>query len=236
MSLILSLHQIKEMDREQVGGKAFALAISSQSGMNVPDALCVKTDAYNQFLNVAGLRERILLEVNRKNFQEMRWEEMWDASLRIRNMFLKTPTPPGIAQELRSAIKDHFGDKAVVVRSSAPGEDSPHASFAGLHESYVNVRGTEAILEHVRLVWASLWSDAALLYRQELGLDIEKSAMAVLIQEIVNGERSGVAFSKNPNDGSQSVIESVYGLNAGLVDGTVEPDRWLLQQNEGVRS
>ena len=233
MSLIISLHQIKDVDREQVGGKAFALAISSQSGMSVPGALCVKTEAYNQFVNVAGLRERILLEVNRKNFQEMRWEEIWDASLRIRNMFLKTPIPPGIAQELRSAIKDHFGDKAVVVRSSAPGEDSPHASFAGLHESYVNVQGTEAILEHVRLVWASLWSDAALLYRQELGLDIEKSAMAVLIQEIVNGERSGVSFGKNPNDESQSVIESVYGLNAGLVDGTVEPDRWLLDRTTG---
>ena len=233
MSLIIPLHQIKEEDREQVGGKAFSLAILSQIGMNVPDALCVKTEAYNQFVNFAGLRERILLEVNRKNFQEMRWEEMWDASLRIRNMFLKTPIPPEIAEELRSPIEDKFKDKAVVVRSSAPGEDSSQASFAGLHESYVNIQGMEAILEHLRLVWASLWSDAALLYRQELGLDIEKSAMAVLIQEIVNGERSGVAFGKNPNDGSQAVIEAVYGLNAGLVDGTVEPDRWLLDRDTG---
>jgi pyruvate,water dikinase len=88
-------------------------------------------------------------------------------------------------------------------------------------------------LEHVRLVWASLWSDAALLYRQELGLNIERSSMAVLIQEIVNGDRSGVAFGKNPNDGSQAVIEAVYGLNAGLVDGTVEPDRWILDRHTG---
>ncbi|NWG04740.1 MAG: hypothetical protein HXY44_17945, partial [Syntrophaceae bacterium] len=130
-------------------------------------------------------------------------------------------------------IAEKFRDKAVVVRSSAPGEDSSQASFAGLHESYVNIRGTEAILEHLRLVWASLWSDAALLYRQELGLDIERSTMAVLIQEIVNGERSGVAFGKNPNDGSQAVIEAVYGLNAGLVDGTVEPDRWILDRQTG---
>jgi len=233
VSLIIPLHQIKEEDREQFGGKAFSLAILSRIGMNVPDALCVKTEAYKQFVNFAGLRERILLEVNRKNFQEMRWEEMWDAALRIRNMFLQTPIPSEIAEALRSPIEERFKDKAVVVRSSAPGEDSSQASFAGLHESYINIRGTEAILEHVRLVWASLWSDAALLYRQELGLDIEKSAMAVLIQEIVNGERSGVAFGKNPNDGSQSVIEAVYGLNAGLVDGTVEPDRWLLDRATG---
>lgn len=233
MSPIISLQQIKEEDREQVGGKAFSLAILSQIGMNVPDALCVKTEAYNRCVSLAGLRERILLEVNRKNFQEMRWEEMWDASLRIRNMFLKTPVPPEIAKELRSTIEEKFKGKAVVVRSSAPGEDSAQASFAGLHESYVNIQGTEAILEPLRLVWASLWSDAALLYRQELGLDIEKSAMAVLIQEIINGERSGVAFGKNPNDGSQAVIEAVYGLNAGLVDGTVEPDRWILDRATG---
>lgn len=201
--------------------------------MNVPDALCVKVEGYKQFVNLAGLKERILLEVNRKNFQEMRWEEMWDASLRIRNMFLKTPVPPEIAEKLRPMIEEKFKDKAVVVRSSAPGEDSAQASFAGLHESYVNIRGTEAILEHLRLVWASLWSDAALLYRQELGLNIEKSDMAVLIQEIVNGERSAVAFGKNPNDGFQAVVEAVYGLNMGLVDGTVEPDRWLVARATG---
>ena len=233
MSLIISLQHIEEEDREQVGGKTFSLAILSQTGMNVPDALCVKTEAYNRCVSLAGLRERILLEVNRKNFQGMRWEEMWDASLRIRNMFLQTPIPSEIAKELQSPIEEKFKDKTVVVRSSAPGEDSAQASFAGLHESYVNIQGTEAIMEHLRFVWASLWSDAALLYRQELGLDIEKSAMAVLIQEMVNGERSGVAFGKNPNDGSQAVIEAVYGLNAGLVEGTVEPDRWLLDRATG---
>jgi len=230
MSLIIPLDQIKEEDKEGVGGKAFSLALLSQTGMNVPEALCVKSEAYLQFITCAGLRERILLEINRKNFKEMRWEEIWDASLRIRNLFLHTPVPQEIGLELQSPIAEKFRDKAVVVRSSAPGEDSSQASFAGLHESYVNIRGVEAILEHLRLVWASLWSDAALLYRQELGLEIEKSTMAVLIQEIVNGERSGVAFGKNPNDASQAVIEAVYGLNSGLVDGTVEPDRWILDR------
>jgi phosphoenolpyruvate synthase/pyruvate phosphate dikinase len=230
MSLIIPLDQIKEEDKEGVGGKAFSLALLSQTGMNVPEALCVKSEAYLQFITCAGLRERILLEINRKNFKEMRWEEIWDASLRIRNLFLHTPVPQEIGMELQSPIAEKFRDKAVVVRSSAPGEDSSQASFAGLHESYVNIRGVEAILEHLRLVWASLWSDAALLYRQELGLEIEKSTMAVLIQEIVNGERSGVAFGKNPNDASQAVIEAVYGLNSGLVDGTVEPDRWILDR------
>lgn len=233
MSFILWLRQIEEKDQERVGGKAYSLARLFRAGMNIPEALCVTTDAYQHFIASAGLRERILLEINRKPFKEMRWEELWDAALRIRNMFLQTPIPSEILEVLRPSIEERFKDKAVVVRSSAPGEDSSKASFAGLHESYLNIRGTKTILEHLRLVWASLWSDAALLYRQELGLDTERSAMGVLIQEIVNGERSGVAFSKNPNNGAQAVLEAVYGLNSGLVDGTVEPDRWILDRYSG---
>ena len=76
-------------------------------------------------------------------------------------------------------------------------------------------------LEHMRLVWASLWSDRALLYRRELNLDVRRSAMAVLIQALVPGDRSGVAFSRNPLNDAQAVIEAVHGLNEGLVDGTV---------------
>lgn len=91
-----------------------------------------------------------------------------------------------------------------MVRSSAPGEDSRRTSFAGLHASFVNVAGLQAVLEHLKLVWASLWSDAALLYRRELGLDVRTSAMAVLIQEMVAGDRSGVAFGQNPQEPSQA--------------------------------
>jgi pyruvate,water dikinase len=233
MSFVIPLNEISDRDRLCVGGKGFSLAIMAQKDMNVPDALCISTEAYNDYVASTGLRERILLELNRKDFKDMRWEEMWDASLRIRNMFLKTPIPSGVSAALKRAVDATLAGKAVVVRSSAPGEDSAKASFAGLHESYVNVRGTEAILEHIRLVWASLWSDAALLYRQELGLDVERSTMAVVVQEIVAGEQSGVAFGKNPNDESQAVIEAVYGLNQGLVDGTVTPDRWILDRHTG---
>ena len=233
MRSIIPLQEITEADREQVGGKAFSLATLGRMGMNVPDALCVTAEVYNRFITLTHLRERILLELNRKSFREMRWEEMWDAALRIRNMFLTASLPHEIDAELRPRIEDRFKDEAVVVRSSAPGEDSSNTSFAGLHESYVNIRGVQPILEHIRLVWASLWSDGALLYRQELGLDFEKNSMAVLVQKIVPGERSGVVFGKNPNDGTQAVIEAVYGLNMGLVDGTVEPDRWILNRETG---
>ncbi|MFZ2087764.1 MAG: PEP/pyruvate-binding domain-containing protein, partial [Desulfobaccales bacterium] len=131
-----------------------------------------------------------------------------------------------------SALAPHLPERCVV-RSSAPGEDSRQASFAGLHASFVNVVGLDAVLDHIKLVWASLWSDAALLYRRELGLDVRKSSMAVVIQEMVAGGTSGVVFGQNPQEASQAVIEAVYGLNQGLVDGTVEPDRWLLDRETG---
>jgi pyruvate,water dikinase len=233
MTLVLPLKTIRDEDRERVGGKAFSLARMAQSGMKVPDTLCVTTDAYMRFVKESGLRERILMELNRKAFKDMRWEEMWDTALRIRNMFLNTRLSKELGRILRDAVVSVFEEGAVVVRSSAPGEDSAKASFAGLHESYVNIKGPDATVEHIKLVWASLWSDRALLYRQELGLDVERSTMAVIIQDIVVGERSGVAFGQNPNDASQAVIEAVYGLNQGLVDGTVQPDRWILDRLSG---
>ena len=234
MELVISLEQIGMEDRERVGGKAFALAKMAENGMRVGEALCVTVDAYQLHLAVTGLGPRILMELNRKDFAEVRWEEMWDVALRIRNLFIKTDIPADLRGLLSKAVGPELSDEPLVVRSSAPGEDSFHASFAGLHESYVNVRGVDSILEHVKLVWASLWSDRALLYRQELGLDVEKSSMAVVIQPLIVGERSGVVFGVDPNDPNQAVIESVYGLNQGLVDGSIEPDRWLLDRNSGA--
>jgi len=233
MSLILDLQDITKKDRDRVGGKFYALARLSKSGLNVPRAVCISTNAYRIFIQSTGLADRIRLEMSRKRFEDMRWEEIWDSALRIRNMFANTSLPPDIAEPIRKAIIAHFSDKRVVVRSSAPAEDSAQASFAGLHESFVNVEGVDAIVEHVQKVWASLWSDAALLYRQELALDIETSSMAVIIQEIVIGECSGVVFGRSPQDATQAVIESVYGLNQGLVDGTVEPDNWVLERSTG---
>jgi rifampicin phosphotransferase len=230
MNWILSAEEIQSGDRNRVGGKGYALSLLAKNGFRIPRTVCVTSDVYHEFVLRTGLRERILLELHRKDFKEMRWEEIWDCATRIRNMFLSKPFPEDIAQEIRFAIGGRFRDKSVAVRSSAPEEDDAQSSFAGLHESYINVTGVESILKHLRLVWASLWSDAALLYRQEIGLDVEKSSMAVVIQETVAGDRSGVVFTKNPNDESQGIIESVYGLNQGLVDGTVEPDRWIMDR------
>ncbi|MEE4275688.1 MAG: PEP/pyruvate-binding domain-containing protein [Thermoleophilia bacterium] len=233
LPLVLPEAEVDARVAPYVGGKALALAKLSRAGLAVPPFSVVTTAAYEAFVD-GPLQARILFELERKDVADMRWEEIWDAALRIRNLFLATPLPAALRDALAAALGARAEEGPVVVRSSAPGEDSAGASFAGLHESYVNVRGLDAILEHVRLVWASLWSDAALLYRRELGLDPLRSRMAVVVQEIVAGERSGVAFSRHPERDDQALVEAVHGLNQGLVDGTVEPDRWVLERDSGV--
>jgi pyruvate,water dikinase len=181
-----------------------------------------------------GLRGRILIEFSRKRLEQMRWEEMWDASLRIRHMFAQAPWPEPVRERVAPVLDAAFGETPVAVRSSAPGEDTQRASFAGVHASFVNVRGLDAILENVKLVWASLFSDAALLYARELGLDVLRSSMAVVVQELVLGDCSGVVFTRSPGREDQGVIEAVHGLNQGLVDGVIAPDRWLVSRNAGA--
>ena len=234
MRFAIPLSNVTEAHRPFVGGKAHALAMMSRVGMTVPDCLCITTGAYAAYIGATGIDGRIGLELNRKKFEDMRWEEIWDASLRIRNIFLRTPLPRDLEEDLAASLAAVFPhEQPVVVRSSAPGEDSAQMSFAGLHESYVNVRGVAAILDHIRLVWASLWSDRALLYRKELGLDIRQSTMAVVVQELAAGERSGIIFTMSPEQAGQAVVEAVHGLNQGLVDGTIEPDRWLIDRESG---
>ena len=173
------------------------------------------------------------MELGRKTLAEMRWEEIWDAALRIRSRFSMAEVPAEIGDSISTALEVLGIDTSLAVRSSAPGEDSVSRSFAGLHESFINVTGTQAVLDAVRLVWASLWSDAALLYRKELNLDPLTSEMAVLVQEMRSDSPSGVAFGRDPRtgDNDHAIIEAVPGLCAELVDGEVDPDRWIMNRS-----
>jgi phosphoenolpyruvate synthase/pyruvate phosphate dikinase len=232
MKLCLPLEKIKPDQTQQFGGKTTALAKLVAENYNVPLSLGISTIAYRHYLSETNLQSRILMELGRKDLADMRWEEIWDAALRIRSLFLTTPVPHTLSKHLLDHLKTVFQDQPVVVRSSAPAEDSATTSFAGLHESCVNVRGPESFLLAIRKVWASLWSDRAILYRKELGLDLKTSAMAVLVQELVSGEKSGVAFSRSPTNPDSQAIEAVWGLNQGLVDGSVEPDFWELSRSD----
>lgn len=219
-----------------VGGKAVNLARLAGAGFRVPRGFCITAEAYQRFLEEGDLQRTLHMELGRKALESLRWEEIWDAALRIRSAFLRTAIPSAVAHAITMAVAEMPAGKGLAVRSSAPGEDTARSSFAGLHESFVNVVGEAAVLDAVRAVWASLWSDAALLYRRELALDPASSAMAVLVQEMVDGGPSGIAFARDPRPGASSiraVIEAVPGPCRELVDGLVDPDRWVLDRRTG---
>jgi phosphoenolpyruvate synthase/pyruvate phosphate dikinase len=106
MNWILSAEEIQSGDRNRVGGKGYALALLVKNGFRIPRTVCITSDLYHEFVLRTGLRERILLELHRKDFKEMRWEEIWDCATRIRNMFLSKPFPGDFAQEIHTAIGD----------------------------------------------------------------------------------------------------------------------------------
>ena len=230
--MIIPIKKIKEKNLPKVGEKAYNLSRLNSLGYLIPEGISLTEDLYRKFLNETGLIDKIKMELARRELSAMRWEELWDTSLRIRNLFLRTEIPEKVYRELQHGLAE-YDEIPVVVRSSAPGEDSGNSSFAGLHESYVDIRGTDSIITHIKLVWASLWSDKALLYRKELGLDPWKSSMGVIVQKLITGEVSGVAFSRDPTGQEHMVIEAVPGLNQDLVDGRVEPERWMIDPNDG---
>ena len=187
---VIPLREAAECEERAIGGKAAKLARLAQTGFRVPGGFLITTKAYEYFLEDQDLARLIRMELGRKTFALMRWEEIWDVALRIRSVFLATPIPQALAQ---------------------------------------------AIVDAVCVVWASLWSDAALLYRQELALDPVLSRMAVVVQEVIDEDRSGVAFGRDPREASrnQSIVEAVPGPCGDLVDGLVDPDRWTLDRSTG---
>ncbi len=234
-SWLIPLRETADLGTGLIGGKARRLAELAKAGFRTPEGFCITTEAYRSFLERNHLAPVIQMELGRKPLDEMRWEEIWDAALRIRSSFLAAPLPVELVEQVSAALAKGASDTPWAVRSSAPVEDAEGCSFAGLHETRLDLVGSEAVLAAVRVVWASLWSDAALLYRRELGLDPTRSAMAVLVQRMIRADCSGVAFGRDPlaPERDRALVEAVPGACSDLVDGSVDPDRWTLSRTSG---
>lgn len=217
------------------GGKGASLARLAAAGLPVPPGFHVTTAAYWRFVVANGLQGTILATLADIEPRDVGALEQAAAAIRAR--FAEGTTPEPIAQAVRQAYRVlGAGDTAVAVRSSATAEDLPGLSFAGQQESYLNVRGEEAVLEAVKRCWASLWTPRAIAYRARHGILPEHISLAVVVQELVLAEAAGVLFTVNPLTGAfdQAVINATWGLGQAIVGGLVTPDALVVEKQTGA--
>jgi pyruvate, water dikinase len=218
MSLVRRFGDVGAADLELVGGKGANLGELVRAGMNVPPGFVLTTSAYRAALatlDLSWLAERDAAGLRSRSAAAREWIEA--AAL-----------PEAVVEATLSAYRD-LGSPTVAVRSSATAEDLPGASFAGQQDTYLNVTGGPAVLEAVRRCWASLWTDRAIAYRAELGIDHASVALAVVVQAMAPHEVSGVIFTVDPVSGARDHlrINAARGLGEQIVSGQVTPDEWL---------
>ena len=235
--LIKKLNQISLKDFDDVGGKNSSLGemISNLSklGVNVPGGFAITSTAFNEFLSLSGLDQIISEELSNLDVENL--TDLRRSGKKLRGLILKTPLPEVLISEIEKAWKDiSTPGKSFAVRSSATAEDLPDASFAGQQESYLNIDGFENLIDAVRRVYASLFTDRAISYRKLREFKGTLS-ISVGVQEMVRSDigSSGVAFTLDTESGytGSIFITSSYGLGEGIVQGTVNPDEFYVYKN-----
>jgi len=221
--------KIRRSDKKRVGGKGVSLAEMNRGGIPIPDGFVILTNAFDHFLDRTKLRQQILAEVAAMNDNELRSVER--TSKRIRRLIQQTNVPGNIAMEVRSAF--HALDAhRVAVRSSAVVEDGPEHAWAGQFDSFLNVP-KDLLLDNVKRCWSSLFTPRAMFYRLEKNIRENPIAMAVVIQKMIESEKSGVAFSVHPvsQDKNKIIIEAGIGLGEAVVSGSITPDAYIVEKN-----
>ena len=213
-----------------VGGKGTSLAKLALAGLPVPSGLILTTTMYRDFVLANNMQPGIASALTDVAGTDTAALEA--AAVKIQSLFAAARMPQDLSRFIRQAYADMGDDLAVAVRSSATAEDLPELSFAGQHDTYLNVCGQDALLEAVCDCWASLWSTRAIAYRQQKNIDPQTIAMAVIIQAMVQADVSGILFTANPATGDRSeiVINASFGLGESIVSGQVTPDTFVLDR------
>ncbi len=216
---------------ECAGGKGWNLGRLERYGFNIPAGGVLTVEAYQSFIEENNLLEAlgdITRSVTISNIAEKEIEQ----KLSLIGEKIRAGHIPGyIQEELISSLKHHgILDKPLAVRSSASAEDSAGASFAGIHESFLNIRGMDSILSAIKGCYASLWTPRAVSYRRKMNFKDNEVGQAVVIMEMVEAEAAGVGFTCDPRTGQEDVvlINANFGLGESVVSGAVEPDEYRL--------
>ena len=216
---------------EQVGGKGANLAELTRAGFNVPTGFLITTEAYRAFVAANRFGDELLRLARAVVADDP--ASLEQTAEKIRALFANAPMPPDMAEEIKAAYWSritHHSSPAVAVRSSATAEDLPGLSFAGQQETYLNIIGADAVNDAVKKCWSSLWTARAIGHRARNRIAPDDVALAVVVQQLIASEISGVAFTANPLTGQRGeiVIEASFGLGEAIVSGQVEPDHFVV--------
>jgi pyruvate,water dikinase len=218
-------------DRASVGGKGGSLGELTRANIAVPPGFVITTQGFERF--IAGLEKENPIRSHVEALRDHELKEISAFSEQVRAWFERAPLPADVCADIVAAHAELCGpnlDSPLAVRSSATAEDSEDASFAGLQDTHLWVKGAEAVLKSVRSCWASLYSVASITYRRKHGMQENEVAIAVVVQEMVDARSAGVMFTRSPLTGDRSVItvEATWGLGSALVSGEVTPDRFVI--------
>ncbi|MEV6437456.1 rifamycin-inactivating phosphotransferase [Streptomyces anulatus] len=232
---VLDLEEVDETRIAVVGGKGAHLGgLSRIEGIRVPDGFCVTTDAFRRAMaEVPSLDDR-LDELSRLDPEDR--GAIRTLSARMRRIIEEVAVPGDVTAAVTGAL-GRFGEQgAYAVRSSATAEDLPTASFAGQQDTYLNVLGPAAVLQHISRCWASMFTERAVIYRQRNGIDHRTVDMAVVVQRMVFPDASGILFTADPVTGNRKVatVDAGFGLGEALVSGLVNPDVFTVRDGEVV--
>ena len=232
---VLGFQQIDHTQVAVVGGKGAHLGeLSRIEGIRVPPGFCVTTDAFRRILAEAPSIDDRLDRLSRLKPDDR--ESIRALSAEIRGTVEAIAIPDDLAAAIARSLARLGEHAAYAVRSSATAEDLPTASFAGQQDTYLNVVGPTAILEHVSRCWASLFTERAVTYRLRNGFDHRKIYMAVVVQQLVFPQAAGVLFTADPVTGNRKVatVEAGFGLGEALVSGLVNADAFKVREGEVV--
>jgi len=223
-------------DRASVGGKGGSLGELARANIAVPAGFVVTTDAFEQCLAQLEKEQSIRAQAQALHPEDL--EQLRRFSEFMRSRVETAALPQEVCADIAAAHAKLCGSdpyRPVAIRSSATTEDSEEASFAGLQDTYLGVKGPEATLKSVRSCWASLYSVPSLSYRRKHEMPEDEGAIAVVVQVMVDARSSGVMFTRSPVTGDRSVItvEATWGLGSALVGGEVTPDRFVIAKITG---
>lgn len=232
-SLVLDFQEMEKTQFSLVGGKGFNLGeLSKMEGIHVPEGFCVTTAGFQQAIEHNEMYRALLQRLTVLKAEDR--DQIGEISGKLRQILTEAEIPSDVVKAVTHYLSRYGEEHAYAVRSSATAEDLPHASFAGQQDTYLNIIGKEAVLQHISKCWASLFTDRAVIYRMQNGFDHSQVYISVIVQKMVFPQASGILFTADPmtSNRKQLSIDAGFGLGEALVSGLVSADVYKVQEEE----